>query len=172
MTSIRRATENDVNLLSEISTCTFIESHGSSAKPEDIYSYVRLNYNPGALRIELQDPNNLYHLIFYKDEVAGFSKIIVNCPYKNCDIPHLTKLDRFYLLKKFYGLRLGQILFEFLLSTAKGNCQDGMWLFVWKENHRAVNFYTKNGFVVIGSYDFRISEDHTNPNYQMLLTFK
>jgi ribosomal protein S18 acetylase RimI-like enzyme len=46
-----------------------------------------------------------------------------------------------------------------------------MWLFVWKENQRAIHFYKKAGFHIIGSYDFRLTETHSNPNHQMLLKY-
>ena len=81
---------------------------------------------------------------------------------------NITKLERIYLLKEFY---LGAELFEYNVRLAKENNQKGMWLFVWVENERAVNFYKKNGFVIIGSHDFKISETHSNPNHQMFLGF-
>ncbi len=46
-----------------------------------------------------------------------------------------------------------------------------MWLFVWKENQRAVNFYDKAGFKIIGNYEFKLSKTHSNPNYQMFLKY-
>jgi len=46
-----------------------------------------------------------------------------------------------------------------------------MWLFVWTENHKAINFYKKAGFKIVGQHDFQISATHSNPNHQMLLTF-
>ena len=46
-----------------------------------------------------------------------------------------------------------------------------MWLYVWTENHRAVNFYNNLGFKIVGEYDFKIFETHSNPNHQMLLSY-
>ena len=46
-----------------------------------------------------------------------------------------------------------------------------MWLFVWKENHRAINFYNKAGFKIFGSHDFKLSETHANPNHVMFLKY-
>lgn len=80
-------------------------------------------------------------------------------------------MERIYLLKEFYGLQLGLELFQFNVNLSKSNGQKGMWLFVWKENKRAVNFYQKMGFKIIGEHDFRISPNHTNPNHQMLLLY-
>ena len=34
-----------------------------------------------------------------------------------------------------------------------------IWLGVWEENHRAINFYTKNGFVAFDKHIFVLGED-------------
>jgi ribosomal protein S18 acetylase RimI-like enzyme len=171
MTSIVKASEKDFQLLSEIATLTFIESHGSSAKQEDINIYVTEKYNENIFKEELSDAKNIYHIIYYVNNPAGYSKIIFDTSYPNSKIKNIAKLERLYLLKEFYNLKLGSALFHCNIDLSKRNHQMGMWLYVWKENERAVNFYKKNGFVIIGSHDFKISETHSNPNHQMFLRF-
>jgi ribosomal protein S18 acetylase RimI-like enzyme len=171
MISIVKATESDSQLLSELATETFIESHGTCTKAEDINVYVAEKLNTNILKEELSDSKNIYHLIYFNNQVAGYSKIILDLPYSNSEKRNIAKLDRLYLLKKYYDLNLGSELFKFNINLIKRNNQAGVWLFVWKENQRAVRFYLKNGFVIIGSYDFKISETHSNPNHQMLLRF-
>jgi ribosomal protein S18 acetylase RimI-like enzyme len=171
MTSITRASEKDAPLLSTIAKLTFIESHGSSAKPEDINTYVTEKYTNTIFKKELSDSKNVYHII-YQDEIpAGYSNIIFDQPYTNSPVQNITKLGRLYILEEFYNLKIGSALFQFNINLAKENNQMGMWLYVWKENQRAVSFYKKNGFQIIGSHDFKISETHSNPNHQMLLSF-
>jgi ribosomal protein S18 acetylase RimI-like enzyme len=46
-----------------------------------------------------------------------------------------------------------------------------MWLYTWTGNERAVSFYLKAGFKIIGSHNFKISATHSNPNHRMLLEF-
>ncbi len=128
-------------------------------------------YSDDVLREELLDPANIYYIIYYNDEAAGYSKTILNSPYTNSKTKNLAKLERLYLLRKFYNLNLGQELFTFNIKLMKENGQTGVWLFVWKENQRAINFYIKNGFKIIGSHDFKISDTHSNPNYHMLIEF-
>ena len=172
MTSIVKANEKDSQLLSEIAKITFIESHGNSAELEDINNYVAENYSDNIFKKELQDSKNIYHILYYKDQVAGYSKIITNSPCSGNEVKEVAKLERLYLLKVFYNLNLGFQLLEFNVNLAKEYKQSGIWLYVWKENHRAINFYKRNGFIIIGSYDFKISERHSNPNHQMFLSFK
>ena len=171
MASIIRATINDAELLADLGRQTFIESHGHSAPKEDIENYVNDNYTEAVFREELGALENIYHIIYYEGQAVGFSKIILNYPAKNIDTKNVTKLERIYILKEFYHLKLGLELMNFNIEFSKSNNQAGMWLYVWTENERALNFYKKNGFEIIGSHDFTISANHSNPNYQMLLKY-
>lgn len=171
MTSIVRAKDKDFKLLADIAKVSFAESHGNSASAADINKYVIERYNYDVFSQELNDHENIYHIIYHDKKPAGYSKIIYNVPHSNIGIENVTKLDRIYLLKEFCGLRLGLEVFNFNIELSKQNNQSGMWLFVWKENHRAVNFYKKTGFKIIGSHDFKLTETHSNPNHQMLLMY-
>jgi diamine N-acetyltransferase len=171
MTSIVRAGEKDAPLLSEIAKLTFIESHGDSANAEDINFYMTEKYSDRIFEKELNDIKNIYHILYYNDHPAGYSNVIFDSPYPGSQVKNIAKLERLYLLKEFYDLKLGRELFQLNIDLSKRNHQTGMWLFVWKENDRAVNFYKKNGFMIIGSHDFKISETHSNPNHQMFLRF-
>ena len=171
MTSIVKAEEKDFKLLADIAKLSFIESHGHSAGPADINDYVTKNFNDDVFKDELRDPKNIYHIIYHKKLAAGYSKIIFNAAHPNIQIRNVTKLERLYLLKEFYGLKVGFELFNFIRELSKNNNQAGMWLFTWKENRRAIEFYKKAGFIVIGSYDFKLTETHSNPNHQMLLRY-
>jgi ribosomal protein S18 acetylase RimI-like enzyme len=171
MTSIVKAEADDYQVLADIGKQSFIESHGSSASAEDINNYVSKTYREDIIRAELNDPKNNYHIMYHDEQPAGYSKIIYNAPHHNVESPNVTKLDRIYLQEKFHGLRSGYELLNFNIELSVKNNQSGMWLFVWKENHRAVRFYEKTGFKIIGSYDFKISDTHSNPNHQMFLKY-
>jgi len=171
LTSIVKAKQEDYQLLSEMGTTTFIESHGHSASVEDISSYVSEKFSYDTCKQELSDPKNIYYFIYYNNQPAGYSKIILDNPFANINLTNVTKLERIYLLKEFHGLSIGLELFNFNLALSKKNNQQGIWLFVWTENHRAVNFYKKLGFNVVGNYDFPIGKTHTNPNYQMFIEY-
>lgn len=169
MSSIIRADNNDVELLAGIGRQTFIESHGHCASVADIQEYVNEKYSSHTFREELANSNNIYHKVFYNGQLAGYSKIMLNSSTANINSPAVTKLERLYLLKQFYGLQLASALLDYNIKLARQYDQQGMWLYVWKDNHRAIHFYLKNGFKIIGSHDFKISETHSNPNHQMLL---
>lgn len=169
MTAIERADPSHAHLLSELAGSTFLESHGTSAKIEDINRFILEKYNLDNFTAALADEHNHYNIISSEDRHAGFSNIICNPPYSTVGVANVAKLERIYILKEFYDLKLGYELLMFNIGIAKAHKQRGIWLYVWKENERAIKFYSKIGFKVIGSFDFKISETHSNPNHQMLL---
>jgi len=171
MIAIRKAVIEDATLLAGMAKTTFIQSHGHSASPEEIAAYVDEKFNEQAIRDELNKEANLFHIIYYNDAAAGYSKIILNSSHPAILHPNITKLERLYLLEDFHDKKLGAALFRFIVGLAKENRQAGIWLYVWKQNARAISFYTKAGFIIIGSFDFRISATHSNPNHQLLLLF-
>ncbi len=171
MVIIEKATTDNAALLADIGRITFIESHGHSAPAADIDAYVATKYTPAVMQQELSDPKNIYHILYYDQQAAGYSKIVLHSPHPGMPQQNITKLERIYLLKEFYQLKLGYELLRFNIDLSKKNNEAGMWLYVWKENHRAVNFYTKAGFRITGSYDFKLSETHSNPNHRMLLLY-
>lgn len=171
MLETKRATIKDARLLSKLSIASFLPAHGHSAPKEDIDNYVAKNFSEKNFVKELENQENEYYLMTYQEKIAGFSKVIFNSKNENIPYNNITKMERLYLLEEFYGLGLGKDLFNFNVSLAKKNNQVGIWLAVWVENLRAISFYKKMGFKIVGSYDFKISEKHSNPNHILYLEF-
>lgn len=171
MHKIYRANISHAKLLSELTKTTFLVPHGHSAPKEEMDKYINNNFNINNLKKELNNEQNIYSLIEYNGNIAGFSKIIFNSKNKHINSNNITLLSRIYLLEKYYDLSLGKALFNYNLSLAKKNKQSGIWLAVWIENYRAISFYKKIGFKKVGDYNFAISEKHSNPNHILYLEF-
>lgn len=165
------AVRQDAPVLSTISTQTFMESHGHRAPEETIREYVSAKFSEAAISQELQQQDTLYHLIFVYGKAAGYSKIVLNSHHHNIPIMNVTRLERLYILEEFYNLNIGKELFRFNLALSRNHHQHGMWLFVWEKNQRGIRFYEKNNFKIVGSYNFKLSETHSNPNHQMFLEY-
>lgn len=172
MIRIQKATTADSKLITTIGKASFLSAHGHSAPKKDINDYLDKSFTEDILRKDLENTNNQYYLIFYKETIAGYSKIVFNKPYADITEKNTTNLSRLYLLEEFYGLKLGSELFNFNIQLAKENNQTGFWLAVWVENQRAINFYKKMEFKTVGAYNFKISAKHSNPNHILYLAFE
>ena len=171
MISIKKATERDYDAIVSIGKTSVAEAHKDSCSAEDMGAYITKNYNDEAIKAELNDIKNTYLIISYNSIEVGFSKIILNAEHPNINSKNIAKLDRIYLLKEFFGLKLGYELFNYNVELCKNNDQSGIWLFTWVGNKRAINFYTKTGFTIVGSHQFKVTETHSNENHQMFLAF-
>lgn len=171
MISIRRAAEKDYNSIVNIGKESVAEAHKDSCSMEILNEFIERNYNGDAIKKELENRNNIYHVINCDDQPVGFSKIILNATHPNISRENVTRLDRIYLRKEFHGAKLGFELLKFNIELSKKNNQSGIWLYTWIGNKRAIDFYIRAGFTIIGSHDFYLTKMHCNPNHQMFLNF-
>jgi ribosomal protein S18 acetylase RimI-like enzyme len=172
MVSVRRASLQDVNAIVKIGLSAVYEAHKDSTTAENLQVYLDKNYTESAIADELNDTRNIYQIISYKGEPAGFSKIVLNTAHPNIGAENVTKLDRIYVLTEYHGLKLGLQLLNANIELCKKDNQAGIWLFTWIGNERAIDFYHKAGFKIIGSHQFYVTETHYNLNHQMYLDFR
>lgn len=165
---IRLAEVSDVQQLAELGRITFLESHGHSASEADIQSYVAEKYTAEIIHADLVSRNSICHVVEVDGRMIGYTKVILQAACQEREGEQLTKLERLYFLSSENGKGYAQQVLDFLVDFSKGNGDWGMWLYVWKENHRALRFYEKSGFSPIGEYSFPISATHSNPNWRML----
>lgn len=171
MISIKKATINDAKDLAVVGKKAFVIPHQKAIPTEIMEVYLNNSFNEKNLIEEINNPNFHYNLIYSNNNLAGFSKIIFNEKNSQIKKENVTKMERLYLLEEFYGLGLGNTLFQHNLKLAKQNNQKGIWLYVWIKNFRALDFYKKAGFKKIASYDFPISDKETRPNDVLFLEF-
>lgn len=168
---ITKAKIKDIKELVQVAKDSFLPAHGHSAPKKDIENYILEHFSEDHFMKELSNLNNHYYIIYHNKKLAGYSNITLNTPNKNIASKNVTYLSRLYLLKEFYGIQLGKELFDFNIKFSAQQNQIGIWLAVWVENHRAISFYKKMGFTIVGSFDYKISETHSNPNHIMYLKY-
>ena len=169
MVSVIRATPADHQPIVAIGKVAVADAHRAGTPAENLNEYLEKNYNDQTISEELADPDNIYHIIKYNGKPVGFSKINLNAKEPGIEAENVTKLDRIYLLKEFYGMKLGLELLNNIIRIAKENKQAGIWLYTWTENKRAIDFYLKTGFTIIGSHKFYVTETYYNLNHLMFL---
>ena len=69
------------------------------------------------------------------------------------------EISRIYCLQAFQAKGVGKAMMEYALQYAKENDLPTVWLGVWKENAKALAFYTSFGFRIFGDTDFILGND-------------
>lgn len=167
MVSFKLLTPSDSPLLAQIGRISLLESHGHSQPIEIMQAYVSRSFSEAACRTELADKSNIFYAVYYNAQPAGYSKIIYSRPHPAISIAPVTKLERLYLLKEFYDLKLGHLMLHQAIENSKKTGDKGMWLEVWKGNERAVRFYERQGFQTVGETRFKLTATHSNPAWVM-----
>jgi GNAT superfamily N-acetyltransferase len=171
MIHIRKAVPEDITILAKVARTSFLETYSPFTPREALDAFMEKNFNFDTLHAEINTPYIHYFLIFKDETLAGYTKIELNIPSEFIEETQITKLDRIYVLKEFYGQKLGANLFNHTADFCKTQQQQGMWLYVLIYNERALRFYRQNNFQVAANCMFKVSETHSNPNYVMHLSF-
>jgi ribosomal protein S18 acetylase RimI-like enzyme len=69
------------------------------------------------------------------------------------------EISNIYFLQAFQGKGVGKAMMEYALQYAQENDLPTVWLGVWKENAKALAFYTSFCFRIFGETDFILGND-------------
>lgn len=156
---IRKLNISDLENLQKISIQTFRETFEDVNTEENMKKYLTEKLSLSQLKSELENPNSEFFFAENENKILGYLKLnFKNAQTEKVDKNHL-EIERIYVLKEFFHLKIGQILFDKALEIGRKKKLEFVWLGVWEENHRAIRFYEKNGFKVFGKHDFLLGED-------------
>jgi ribosomal protein S18 acetylase RimI-like enzyme len=156
---IRKATGSDLETIQKISIQTFTETFAAVNTTENIADYIKNSLNTEQLTAELNNANSQFYIAYSNDEVVGYLKINFGDAQTESINENALEVQRIYVLQNFHGKNIGQLLLDEVKKIAKNTDVDSVWLGVWEENHRALRFYTKNGFVVFDKHVFIMGND-------------
>jgi ribosomal protein S18 acetylase RimI-like enzyme len=156
---IRKITIDNLVQLQEIGRQTFTETFSSSNTEENMKTYLEEGFSVEKLTTELQNPESEFYFASLNETVIGYLKINFGQAQTEPQVEKSLEIERIYVLQDFHGKKVGQLLYEKAIEIAKNKKVDFVWLGVWEENNRAIQFYTKNGFVAYDQHIFTLGAD-------------
>lgn len=157
--SIEKATINNLAVLQKLGRRTFYETFAQTNSEEDMKSYLEESFATQKLTDELTDDNAAFYLAMLNETAVGYLKLNVGGSQTEINDSNALEIERIYVLKEYLGKSVGQLLFQKALEVAKNKDVDYVWLGVWEENHRAIRFYQKNGFLAFDKHIFKLGND-------------
>lgn len=157
--SIRKVTLTDIDQLQKISKETFYESFSATNTEENMRQFLQQHFSIEKLTAELQDKNSSFYFATIGNSVIGYLKLNSGQSQTELKDGRGLEIERIYVPKEFHGKKVGQVLFDKALQVARESKADYVWLGVWEENARAINFYKKNGFVQFDTHIFKVGND-------------
>ena len=145
--------------LQKIGRTTFLHTFSSTDTEENMDVYLDHAFSAEKLTAELENPNSEFYFATQNEVVIGYLKVNFGPAQTEIQHQNTLEIERIYVLQEFHGKKVGQLLFEKALAIAKQKKVDFIWLGVWEENHRALQFYSKNGFVAFDKHIFVFGDE-------------
>ena len=141
---------------------TFQETFAAGNRPEDMAAYLAANFSPEKQLTELEDADTVFLLARMQQELVGYAKLRFHSalgvePGKTPD--QRVEIGRLYVREDWIGTGLGASLMRRAIEEARQRACRSVVLGVWEKNSRAIAFYHRFGFKVIGQHDFMLGTD-------------
>ncbi len=156
---IKRVSLKDIDKLQQISKQTFYETFSALNTEENMRKYLEEGLSIERLTSELNNTYSEFYFALLNDNVIGYLKLNFGQSQTELKDSKALEIERIYVLKEFHGKNVGQLLYEKAIHIAEQSKADYVWLGVWEENPRAINFYKKNGFIEFDKHIFKLGDD-------------
>ena len=157
--TIRAINIKDLQALQSISKQTFTETFASSNSKENMDKYLNEALSLEKLTEELNNPNSLFYFIEDNHTPIGYLKLNMGASQTELNDNTALEIERIYVIQAYQGKKVGQQLYEKAIQVAKEKKVEYIWLGVWEENHKAIQFYTKNGFIAFDKHIFTLGDE-------------
>jgi len=157
--TIVQINNSNIAALQQIGRQTFAETFAESNTAENMAKYLEEAYAYEKLSAELNDANSVFYFALIEDKVVGYLKLNFGASQTELKDNDALEIERIYVLKAFHGKKVGQLLFDKAIEVAKAQHVKYVWLGVWENNKRALQFYTKNGFVEFDQHVFILGDE-------------
>lgn len=169
--AIKKIGLSEIEELQKIGKQTFSETFSDVNSEENMNEYLEDKFSVQKLTSELTNPNSEFYFAYTDDKILGYLKVNFAESQTELKDKSALEIERIYVLKESHGHKIGQILYDKAVEIARNYDLNYIWLGVWEENHRALNFYKKNGFVEFDKHIFRLGDDEQT-DLLMKLTLK
>jgi len=156
---IKRVNPDDINKLQQIGRQTFYETFSAGNSEENMTRYLDDSFSINKLTAELNDKDSEFYFAELDNNIIGYLKLNFGRSQTELKDNKALEIERIYVLKEFHGKKAGQLLYKKAISIAMQKNSDYVWLGVWEENPRAINFYKKNGFIEFDKHIFVLGSD-------------
>ena len=113
-------------------------------------------YPVSKIQTEIENKNCLHYIVYMNNIAVGYLKINIDAAIEGGDIKEGIELERIYIHTTAVNKGLGTYLMNFVFDIAKSYQKKYIFLKAMDTASLAMQFYTKMGFVLVGS--FRLSD--------------
>jgi ribosomal protein S18 acetylase RimI-like enzyme len=156
---VRRGVTADASALAEFAARTFADTFAGDNSLEDMQAHLASSYGVRQQTAELADPSVITLLAHRDGMLVAYAQVRRKPPPPCVTQEQPVELHRFYVDRAAHGGGVASKLVLAVHDAARELGGRHLWLGVWERNSRAIAFYSKSGFVHVGSHDFFVGAD-------------
>jgi ribosomal protein S18 acetylase RimI-like enzyme len=159
MVVIRPAKPSDAASLSVIAERTFRDTFAVDNSEENINLHCARKFGAEIQSEEISDPQMTTLLAEVGSELVGFAQLRLAHTTACVAGARPAELHRIYVSSNWHGRGVANELMRGVYAAAIRAGSDCVWLGVWERNLKAIAFYRKCGFSVVGDHTFMLGRD-------------
>lgn len=156
---LRRGVPSDAAALAEFAARTFADTFAADNRAEDMKAYLAKAYGVRQQARELADPSVISLLAFGEGSLIAYAQVRRSVSPACVTQAQPVELQRFYVDRPAHGSGIATMLMSAVHQAALDLGGRHVWLGVWERNRRAIAFYSREGFIDVGSHDFHVGLD-------------
>lgn len=149
--TFRHAEFLDAAELAAFASRCFRDTYGADTSEVDLEAYIAQSFSQTIQEREISDPASIFLIARISNEVIAYAHLISTGG--DCNI------KRFYVDRRLHGTGFASMMMGEVQKASANSHTRRLWLSVWEENHRAIAFYRKCGFVENGRMPFKINTE-------------
>ena len=160
---LREARREDAAVLAALMRRLFVASYAHSADAANLARFLELSYGDAQQARELADAGLATLVAEEAGNPIGFMQVRPRspCPARIASRAP-AELVRIYVDSRVHGRGVGPALMAEAVRRASEAGADALWLYAWQRAERALAFYRKFGFRIVGTSVFMVGDKPTD----------
>jgi len=156
---VRCAISDDAEELSAFAAAVFPLGGRPGADPVDLAHYIATELTAERFRTLIESPNAVFFVAETADHICGYALALRSSPHPQIEGVAPAEVRKFYVAPAHHGRGVAdQLMLQSLASLAQDRLAV-VWLSVYSENPRAIAFYKRWGFRIVGKQEFLVGAD-------------
>ena len=157
--AIRPVQAADAPALAVLAERTFREAFEARNSPENMDLHCASNFGPEIQAREIADRDLVTMVAEEAGRLVGYTQVRLSKASDSVKAARPAELNRIYVWREWQGRGVARDLMNDALSAVEKAGRDCLWLGVWEHNPRAIAFYRKFGFEIVGQQTFMLGNE-------------
>jgi diamine N-acetyltransferase len=156
--TFRRANSSDALCLSALATQVFLETYATEGIRPWLAREVQEHLSPPALTELLAKPSTEFLLAERSGHLIAFAQLAYSESHPLVVSERPAELERLYVQSPFTSRGVGTALLQHAEARAVEHGAGTLWLTAWIGNHKALRFYSRQGYRELGSTSYTFED--------------